>query len=938
MAEAWFYLRIPREYGDRLGGLRWSDSAEAVEYPDGKTFAFRQEIARFLEGFASVRPLIHFAHVLHLLDLIGLGRLPDFDQRPPAAWKLSAAFGQEARAQPPQGARQQHRNAGVFCARLCEGVPPAPGLPRSPEVCAQVLHCSQMSVYYASWADPRGAAAIDPPLAPATFEAQVLAALDRYSFEEVRHWLRHGCGPVQGAGEPIARALAAAKPPSLAQVLAPLTERPRLAGAARFVAQLASALTLPPRRLAQRELPMGGYADVATRGHPEQILPSQFAVDDLEFVRRYAENELLYFRREEPQARQRDELLLVLDQGVRTWGEVRLVLSAAVLAFGRLAERRRLPFRIAVTGTPDIYDPLQVGRDKLGELLEASDLTANPGLALERVLEGRAESPRDVVLLTHPRSLAEADVTAAARRADPNTRLFAVAVDEPGEVLFAELKHGAPVKLCQFQVHPAEPPRPISAILGTAWRGDVEPVGYPFPLGIVGTLEKGLFDLDHAGEWLLTVSRGGILHAWKADGTGREVLPCGMFRGQVLSRPEAVLGVAGGFVVAGRLGNWLVAMHYDFAARTCACRLLGSALNTTWQWFYFHAHQVVVARSTGLRYALDLALGDCHTFEGYNPHSSSRAQAANQATQPYPVPPPQVYLAPEGDYNTKKCPFLWLDRGTGQLHFGGTNPPWPPFTPVADGLPALQGGSLLEARHAGNTLAVLSRTDGGGQEQVLRLFRGPEGTPLGEFTYYGEQPAFALSGDGRVLAREVPGEGFLEVHDLTRPGEPPFRTTRGKVQRGPAVELGEQWLTIEVGNMIHLARWDRRRLDLSFARGDRDEFLRRGLAGTHRSTRVRADRAGLPAPAAYDRVRFVAGARLDVALAVDVFGQVAVFDLSGELICMFFASRERLAVWMPDGTCYGPPALTGRPVTPGALDKIGAALWSAFDRGRRPPP
>src|SRR5439155_247562 len=79
-----------------------------------------------------------------------------------------------------------------------------------------------------------------------------------------------------------------------------------------FVAQLVSALALPPRRLVRPELPLGGYADVATRGQPEHLLPSQFALDDLEFIRRYAENELLYFRREEPHARTQEELIVLL--------------------------------------------------------------------------------------------------------------------------------------------------------------------------------------------------------------------------------------------------------------------------------------------------------------------------------------------------------------------------------------------------------------------------------------------------------------------------------------------------------------------------------------------------------------------------------------------------------------------------------------------------
>src|SRR5262249_25065547 len=162
--------------------------------------------------------------------------------------------------------------------------------------------------------------------------------------------------------------------------------------------------------------------------------------DPLEFVRRFAENELLYFRREEPPTRVQEELIVLLDQGVRTWGDVRLILSAAVLALGKLAARKGIPFRLATTSSPEICDPLGFDQQTLGDLLEASDLSLNPGLALERVLEEPTTAARDVVLLTHPRNLHEEDVATAALRARPGTRLFTVSVDEPRNVRFCELR------------------------------------------------------------------------------------------------------------------------------------------------------------------------------------------------------------------------------------------------------------------------------------------------------------------------------------------------------------------------------------------------------------------------------------------------------------------------------------------------------------------
>src|SRR5262249_18918646 len=181
--------------------------------------------------------------------------------------------------------------------------------------------------------------------------------------------------------------------------LAARRARRRLAGARRSVARLAGALALPRRRLDHHELPLGGYADVTTKGHVDQLLPSQFALDEWDFFRRFAERELLYFRREEPHAPVRQQLVVLLDQGGRTWGggrrrggrhwgRVRLVLAAAVMALGRQAAARGVPFLVATTaGDGHLLDPLKEAGDALGERLEASDLTPHPGPALERVLE-----------------------------------------------------------------------------------------------------------------------------------------------------------------------------------------------------------------------------------------------------------------------------------------------------------------------------------------------------------------------------------------------------------------------------------------------------------------------------------------------------------------------------------------------------------------------
>ncbi len=122
-----------------------------------------------------------------------------------------------------------------------------------------------------------------------------------------------------------------------------------------------------------------GYWDLTTRGAPEQILPIQFALEDEEFLRRFAERELLYFHRESPRRPEAHELVLLLDQGVRTWGDIRLVLAGAAMALARQAARRKLDVKLITTGDAG---PAAPDAEAIGDLLESSDLTPNPARAL----------------------------------------------------------------------------------------------------------------------------------------------------------------------------------------------------------------------------------------------------------------------------------------------------------------------------------------------------------------------------------------------------------------------------------------------------------------------------------------------------------------------------------------------------------------------------
>ena len=942
------YLHIPADYPMGPTPLCWSTDGDAIEGQPGGTFAFTHEIALFLQGFINSRRLIHFAYVVHLFRLLGLGR--NFIDEP----------GQDIR-QLYQQAGGTLINAGAFAAQLC---PWAPGVAEPVELDGtnrRWLTHTALLVFVSRATALKTALREMPealPFPPEFFEKRVRKALAEYTPEEVRHWFRHGCGIVKAPGEELARELEIVKPRTLAGVLATLAQRQRLAGAIPMVAQMVSALALPPRRLDRNELPLGGYADVTTRGQPEHLLPSQFAIDDLEFVRRFASHELLYFRREEPHAQLREELLLLLDQGARTWGHVRLVLSAAVFALARRAVRHDIPVRIAATGTGGkLVDPLQCDDELLGTMVEASDLSLHPGEALEQVLLEPAEMARDVVLLTHPRNLSEPDVMAAARRVPRGTRLFAVGVDDDGRAQLVEMRRGAPVSISQFRVNrssgPAEHPEPVGQHF-PAWQGNIERVGFPFRFGITTRIHK--FAFDRACSWLLVASGNGILHAHATNGSDTEVLPRGMLHNDVLTDVDAVLGLPAGFVVGGQIDMELVAMHYHWPERRCIAHVLGTAKGKRWQWFYLPQFHSVVVRSDSMCYGVDLATGDRAAYLGSGHRPDRRVEQAclfvwNQAPPEYPVSskasdPVQQYIEagwPTSVRFSGRRTAVSLETETGTLTVRlypnprslddtPTTCKIRKVTPLGDDRPVLQHCRLLSAQYSANVLAISSYLPSEPQAVTLRLFRLPDSSPICEYPQQRSSDAFALSGDGRWLARQI-AEMQVAVHDLSKGSDPQSVTPVEKCHQNLRVELGDSWLAVRIGERTHIIDWEGASLRIES-----------GLKERHLDLRRYCTARGLPYPSTlagtadlkpawshvwYDRKRFTLSATWKLTVTIDVFGQIAVWSPAQELLCMFFVFRDKLAGWLPDGTRFGPASLTGGPATPGAPEKIAGVLRRA---------
>jgi hypothetical protein len=899
------YLATPSGYSRHFGGLHWSKSGDELQTSAGQLFIFTRQMGLFFEGYLSLSPPLHMAHMLHLLHLLGVGPL---QESPDGVSELRRAFWK---------AGKPLRNAGVLCAVLCADFP---------QTSIQVTLFDLRAVLErggSGLADRQANTRVEvPPLEFGEFEARFLEAVAKLTPEVLEHWLTFGCGP-DDAGEKLADEIAA-RPPSLLEVMeAASRDRERLGGALALVSSLSGALTLPPRRLDQHELPVGGYADVTTRGLPERLLPSQYALDGLEFVRRFAENELLYFRREEPNNPTREELVIVLDQGVRTWGEVRLALAGAVLAFARLAARRKITFRLATTGNGGkIIDPVEAGAAKVGDLLEASDLSPHPASALEKAVNAESDLARDIVLLTHTRSLNEEQVSTVTRLHQQNDRLFAVSVNSDGVGQLAHLREGVPLPVSRFRVDLVEALKPAHALQPRSraplqapgmWTGAVEPIPFPFWFGPVGRVHHMAF--DSRNEWLLVSGPHGLLHALKLDGSQMEVLPRGCVAKQVLQRIDAVLGVANGFVVAGRMplpaasgAEQFVAIHYRFPERAVKVYQLGLCQNVPPAWYYFPSlHSIAVGHVSDIR-AVDLDTEGQYPTSGCIDAQVIRASIACTTVTAInrsvgSTPAVRAGMHPPLDYN--------FSAETGQFELRGETA-WPAAIPQSDGKPLLAGASLRDVQWADNTLAISAWLKGAPHTQVF-VFRGPTCTPVATLPIFRDF-GMRLSEDGRFIA--VPTNSNEVTVFSTSGGRPPVIVLPpGRIHSKMEVALGDQSLLVSVGKSQHLFRWDRGPLVHRFAKSPGWN-----LSDTSAATTI------LVATNNYDSTRFHTLVYDRLRLLVDAYGNLFFQNAESEaLIAALTVRKGRAAGWLCDGTRWGDPTIHG-PESPKAAEQMGKAL------------
>ncbi len=904
------YLTLPADYLRQIGGARWSDTSSSLEVTRSFPTLSYNRIALFLEGFASQRSLVAFGFVVHWLSRL------TFEIESEPMKRLRRIFIQY---------HENWRNAGALAGMICADLPASIETPGAAVVCGRLRDRSPFE-WFATELNRQSKAGEMPPMAPEAFDRLIKNSLEQLHDEDLASWLKFGRGPLVHAG----RELAIAPPArTWGAILDELLARPRLAGAQVYVDQMISALAVPPRRHVPQQLPLGGYADVVTKGSVDRLLPSQHALDDLEFLRRFTENELLFFRREEPPAQNQQEQVIVLDQGVRTWGDVRLVLAGAALALASRADRRAIPCRFACTSRPGLFAPHALSADDLGRVMDASDLSRSPGLALEGVLERPSSVPRDLFLLTHPFALAEDDVRTAALRLGPTDRLFALTINGKGSAELSEMRRGLPVRLKAFHVDfvaattpAAEPPAS-----SRAWTGCVESNVWPFRFGSDGIVQ--VFDFDDDGRYQFTVYADSMIHVWDSETGTVEIVPRPMLNGKIVKSWNAGIGVAKGFALLTHDGSRLHLFHYDLAERRGKSVFLCEYPADDFFLRYNRRRDAVIIYGNAFLdlvgilnlsnakwiAAKDLNIGPLKIVE-------SETSFRELAVVPF-----------HGGVNHSCCQI-----GNGTLHVPG----WSPFTPRTEGRSTFfSDRSIFHMQLGGGVLAVHSaKQDPSYRQCVLSFFQGPEGNFLREITWNvgTDKPfAFRLSPDGDKVAVVRSGTS-LDVHS-TRSPKHLFVNRRANFNHRPRLWVGEQAFLLNCGrkgHSWHLVEWSNnlivhsemmREINPNSANFRNPPFAR-FLGSDYPAELVTETDADSP--------EFLHGkyaVRNGIRFVIDRYGCVSAYDNLQRSIFQFWGFGDSWSAWLPDGTRLGKGMIHEWPNSPNAAATMAEALRAARKRG-----
>ncbi|MBT1686775.1 hypothetical protein [Dawidia soli] len=224
-------------------------------------------------------------------------------------------------------------------------------------------------------------------------------------------------------------------------LLRQLLSDPKTEGVARLTQRLVAALHITMHTDAAGDLPLGGYADISTRGDLDRLLLSELAHDDAMLTARLVNNEALYLRREEPPDRVHRQRVILLDTTLLLWGIPRVFAVSAALACTQKLPPHTTAYAVALGG--ETHAPLDLsGHAGIVHALEQLDGALHCGAALENVIRrGGFDEDADYLLITDEEALLDPGFEARFRTAREQLQ-FLITVSRQGTLHFYALRNG----------------------------------------------------------------------------------------------------------------------------------------------------------------------------------------------------------------------------------------------------------------------------------------------------------------------------------------------------------------------------------------------------------------------------------------------------------------------------------------------------------------
>lgn len=99
-----------------------------------------------------------------------------------------------------------------------------------------------------------------------------------------------------------------------------------------LIERLWSGLQIPYRNTSENEHPIGGVADVNNKGDFDKLLLTEFSNDDIVFMNKAANNELLFLEKEKPPQQNNRTRVFLIDNTIKNWGSVKILNTSIALA------------------------------------------------------------------------------------------------------------------------------------------------------------------------------------------------------------------------------------------------------------------------------------------------------------------------------------------------------------------------------------------------------------------------------------------------------------------------------------------------------------------------------------------------------------------------------------------------------------------------------